>query len=138
MYKSFYDCIHWKIIFVLCSLVICVVSRIVLQTFVLCKTTNMLAMNSIMILGCLIGSWAEKVLLVLRKYPSELHGAADKFLVCCLSTLSHSVFVHKHAFFLVYGILIINFSRKKMFNLRNAVRYMKLCVRCWMGTWIDH
>nr|XP_011470044.1 PREDICTED: uncharacterized protein At3g06530 isoform X2 [Fragaria vesca subsp. vesca] len=26
------------------------------------------------------GSWAEKVLFVLRKYPSELHGAADKFL----------------------------------------------------------
>ncbi|KAM5557014.1 uncharacterized protein ABKV19_024415 [Rosa sericea] len=26
------------------------------------------------------GSWAEKVLLILRRYPSELHGAAHKFL----------------------------------------------------------
>ncbi|KAK9913977.1 hypothetical protein M0R45_037776 [Rubus argutus] len=26
------------------------------------------------------GSWAEKVLIVLRRYPSELHGAAHKFL----------------------------------------------------------
>lgn len=92
-----------------------------------------------MILDCLIGSWAEKVLIVLRRYPSELHGAAHKFLVCYLSALSHSVFVHMHVFFvLVQGILIINFCRKRMCNLRNGVQYMKLCIKCWLGIWTGH
>lgn len=49
-------------------------------------------LNSYHDLGCLLGSWAKKILLVINmKYPSELRGAVHNFLEVCLQLV---LFLH--------------------------------------------